>query len=87
VSITRPEKFSGEFKVKVALEAVRGIKTTNEVGHKFGVHLTQVGLWKKELQGQPANVFVAKQGPKPSDPSANPELLYSRIGQLKINLY
>ena len=42
--------FSGEFKAKVALEAIRGIKTVNEIGQEFGVHPTQVGLWKKGKQ-------------------------------------
>ena len=41
--------FTGELKARVALEAIRGIKTVNEIGQEFGVHPTQVGLWKKEL--------------------------------------
>ncbi len=28
--------FSGEFKAKVAVEAIRGIKTVNEIGQEFG---------------------------------------------------
>ena len=50
MSETKRKNFSGEFKAKVALEAIRGIKTVNEIGQEFGVHPTQVGLWKKELQ-------------------------------------
>lgn len=50
------------------------------------MHPTQVGLWKKELQEQAANVFDAKRGPKPVDPSASPERLYSEIGRLKMEL-
>lgn len=46
--------FSGQQKAKVAFEAVRGIKTINEITQEFGVHPTQVGLWKKELQAQAA---------------------------------
>jgi len=86
VSKTKRKNFSGEFKAKVALEAIRGIKTVNEIGQEFGVHPTQVGLWKKELQEQAANVFDAKRGPKPADPSASPERLYSEIGRLKMEL-
>ena len=67
----------GEFKAKVALEAIRGIKTVNEIGQEFGVRPTQVGLWKKELQEQAANLFDAKRGPKPVDPSSSPERLGS----------
>ena len=43
------KNFTGDLKARVALEAIRGIKTINEIGQEFGVHPTQVGLWKKEL--------------------------------------
>ena len=59
--------FSGQFKAKVALEAIRGVKTVNEIAREFGVHPTQVGLWKKELQEHAAGLFDAKRGPKPVD--------------------
>jgi transposase-like protein len=78
--------FSGEFKAKVALEAVRGLKTVNEIAQDFSVHPTQVGQWKKELQEQAGNLFDAKRGAKPAEPSASPERLYSEIGRLKMEL-
>ena len=62
----------GEFKAKVALEAISGIRTVNEIGRELGVHPAQVGLWKKELLEQASNLFDAKRGPKPADPSASP---------------
>ena len=60
MSETKRKNFSGELKAKVALEAIRGIKTVNEIGQEFGVHPTQVGLWKKELQEQASSLFDAK---------------------------
>ncbi|WP_297452252.1 transposase, partial [Ferrovum sp.] len=30
--------FSPEFKAKVGLEAIRGLKTVNELGQEYGVH-------------------------------------------------
>lgn len=78
--------FTGEFKAKVALEAIRGVKPVNEIGQEFGVHPTQVGLWKKELQDQAGSLFDTKRGPKPADPSASPDRLYSEIGRLKMEL-
>lgn len=86
MSETKRKLFSGEFKAKVALEAIRGIKTVNEIAQDFGVHPTQVGLWKKELQDQAPNLFDAKRDPKPVDPSSSPERLYSEIGRLKMEL-
>lgn len=78
--------FSSQLKAKVALEAIRGMKTVNEIAQEFGVHPTQVGLWKKELQEHAAGLFDAKRGPKSADQSASPERLYSEIGRLKMEL-
>ena len=86
MSESKRKNFSGDFKARVALEALRGIKTVNEIGQEFGVHPTQVGLWKKELQEQASSLFDAKRGPKPADPSASHERLYSEIGHLKMEL-
>lgn len=80
------KNFTGDLKAKVALEAIRGIKTANEIGQEFGVHPTQVGLWKKELQEQASNLFETKRGVKPVDPSVSSERLYSEIGRLKMEL-
>ncbi len=86
MSETKRKIFTGEFKDKVAFEAIRGIKTVNEIGQDYGVHPTQAGTWKKELQEQASSLFDAKRGPKPADPSASPERLYSEIGRLKMEL-
>jgi transposase len=37
---------TGTQKAKIALEAVKGTKTVNEIAQEYGVHPTQVGLWK-----------------------------------------
>ena len=78
--------FSGELKAKVAIEAIRGIKTVNEIAQEFGVHPTQVGQWKRELQEQAAGLFEVKRGARPVDHSASPDRLYSEIGRLKMEL-
>ncbi|CAH1190455.1 transposase [Candidatus Nitrotoga sp. BS] len=86
MSESKRKNFTSVFKAKVALEAIRGLKTSNEIGQAFGVHPTQVGLWKKELQEQASSLFDTMRGPKPVDPSASPERLYSEIGRLKMEL-
>ena len=48
---------SPEFKAKVALAAVRGDKTLAELGEQFGVHATQIALWKSQLLEQASSVF------------------------------
>ncbi len=78
--------FTAQFKAKVALEAIRGTKPVNEIAQEFGVHPTQVTLWKKELQESAAGIFEGKRGPKPVDPSSSEDRLFSEIGRLKMEL-
>ena len=86
MSEKKRKNFSSQFKAKVALEAIRGVKTVNEIAQEFGVHPTQVGQWKKVLQEQASGIFDAERGPKPADPAVSPERLYSEIGRLKMEL-
>ena len=77
---------SAEFKAKVGLEALRGVKTINEIGQEFDVHPAQVGQWKKGIQEQAASLFEGKRGPRPVAEYREPERLYSEIGKLKVEL-
>jgi transposase len=86
MSVRTRKHCSGPLKAKVALEAIRAVKTVHEIAQEYGVHPTHVGLWKNELQAPAASLFDAKRGPKPADPSASPERLYSEIGRLKMEL-
>ena len=87
MSEKKRKAFSAQQKAKVAIEAIRGIKTVNEIAQQFEVHPTQVSQWKKELQEQAVGLFEGKRGPKSAvDPEASSERLYSEIGRLKMEL-
>ena len=75
-----------DFKAKVGLEAVRGMKTLNEIGQEYGVHPVQVGQWKKAILEQASTLFEGKRGPKPVAAHREPDLLYSEIGKLTMEL-
>ena len=48
-------RLSAEFKAKVALEAIKGVKTVNELASLHGIHPTQISRWKKQaMEGLPA---------------------------------
>ena len=64
MSERKRKNFSSQFKAKVALEAIRGVKTITEIAQEFGVHPTQVGQWKKVLQEQASGIFDAERGPE-----------------------
>jgi transposase-like protein len=76
---------SAAFKAQVALAAVKGDKTINEVAAQFGVHPTLIHDWKKKLLAGAGAVFAAgaKATGPPEDKTAE---LYEQIGRLKVEL-
>lgn len=40
------KKFTAEFKAKIAIEALKGNKTINELTPEFEVHANQIQNWK-----------------------------------------
>lgn len=78
--------FTGAQKAKVALEAVKGMKTINEIAQEHSVHPNQVSQWKKELLENAGSLFEGKRGPKPTNAESNPDRLYAKIGQLNMEL-
>jgi putative transposase len=80
--------FSPSFKAKVALEAIKGVKTIAEIAQKHKLHSTQINLWKKQLLDSAEDVFVdgnSKPLQKSLDEPDSAEL-YEQIGRLKVQL-
>ncbi|HCF1988424.1 IS3-like element ISPpu29 family transposase [Pseudomonas aeruginosa] len=75
---------TAEFKAKVGLEAVRGVKTITEIAQAYGVHPQLVGQWKKEILESAGALFETKRGPKPAEDKSGEERLYGEIGRLKM---
>jgi transposase-like protein len=73
------------FKAQVALAAVRGDRTVNELAAQYGVHPTLIHAWKKQLTAGAEQVFAG--GAKVPGPQEDktPEL-YEQIGRLKVEL-
>ncbi|MFX1671662.1 IS3 family transposase [Paraburkholderia sp. A2WS-5] len=75
-----------DFKAKVGLEAVRGVRTITETAQEFGVHPVLVGQWKKEVLERAEALFEVKRGPQPSDVTIPEDRLYGEIGRLKMEV-
>jgi putative transposase len=76
---------SAAFKAQVALAALKGDKTINELASQHGVHPTLIHGWKKPLLTGAETVFAsgAKGTGPPDDKTAE---LYEQIGRLKVEL-
>lgn len=54
----RPRKnHSAQFKARVAMEALRGVKTVAEIAAENGLHPTQVTAWKRNLEESASDLF------------------------------
>ncbi len=80
------KRYSASFKAKVALEAIRGLKTTNELAAEFGVHTTQIGHWKKQALESLPDVFANHRGRSRDEDAALKDRLYQQIGRLQVEL-
>ena len=55
--MTTRRRFTADFKAKVALEALRGDRTVQEIASKHRVHPNQVGTWKRQAIDGLGEVF------------------------------
>lgn len=79
-------QFSAKFKFQVALEALKELKSINEIASLYEVHPTQIKQWKKQLQEGGVDVF-SSQRQKAAEAQDEVEAnLYEQIGRLKMEL-
>lgn len=80
------KRHTAEFKAKVALAALKGQQTLNELASLYGVHPVQVAQWKKQAtQGLP-EIFASRRVTIEQETEALQARLYQEIGQLKVEL-
>jgi transposase len=80
---SKRRKFSGAFKAKVSIEALRERETLAELAKRYQVHPNMIGKWKQEFIEGAAGVFDKK-----SDKTQAPvdvEKLYAKIGELEMD--
>ena len=75
---------TAQFKAKVALAAVKEQKTTNELTAEFGIHATQLNLWKKQGLAAISTAFVTKKDKVQKENQVLIDELYKQIGQLTV---
>lgn len=77
------KRYTSEFKAKVALEAVKGQRSIQELASHFELHPNQISEWKKEVTDRACELFVRKSAKPEADTHSSPEL-YEQIGRLQV---
>jgi len=80
------KRHSAQFKFKVALEAAKGTKTTNEIAGQYDLHPTQISHWKRQLMEEGPSVFNSTTLQDQRRQEAQQAELFEQIGRLKMEL-
>jgi transposase len=80
----RPRRnHSPAFKARVALEALKGEKTTAELAAQYEVHATRITSWKNELLQRATEMFGGATAESTADREKVHEL-HAKIGALTL---
>lgn len=79
-------KHSDAFKAKVALDAIKGIRTLSELSSAYRVHPTVIARWKRQLMEGAAAVFAEGNGSSGKSEEELTGPLYAEIGRLKMEV-
>ena len=75
---------SEETKARVAVEAIKGVRTLSELSTAYGVHPTVIAQWKRQLVQGASEVFRRGNGVRHGEELTAP--LYEEIGRLKMEI-
>jgi transposase-like protein len=78
--------YTADFKATVALAAIKGQHTVNELATTYGVHPKQVLPWKKQALEALPDGFSSRRARAAQDDETWQARLYQQIGQLKVEL-
>jgi transposase-like protein len=80
------KQHTAAFKAQVALAAVKGDRTVNELASHYGVHPTLIHGWKKQLLAQAETVFANGSQSVTAGAETEKAELFEQIGRLKMEL-
>ncbi len=84
---TKRKQYSAQFKLTVALEAVKESRTRSEIAAHYEVHPMQVSKWKAQLLTNGSQLFERQSKDKQKKAQADQEAqLYEQIGRLKVEV-
>jgi len=77
-------RFTAEFKARVALEALRGDQTIQEIASRHKIHTNQVSKWKRQALDGLSDVFSNGSDKAGTDYESAVHDLHAKIGQLTV---
>jgi transposase-like protein len=78
---------SPEFKARVAMEAISGRKTIQEIASDHAIHPIQVSQWKRQLLDGASELFTrGKKSKDTGESQAKEAELFQQIGRLQMEL-
>ena len=82
--MTTRRRFTADFKARVALEALRGDRTIQEIATKHKVHPNQVSTWKRQAVDGLGEVFSNGTDGARRDHESEVRNLQAKIGELTV---
>lgn len=79
-------KHTPEFKAKVALEAIQGLKTASEIAKEYEIHPVMISNWKKEMLARLPELFETKDVKHEQASAKEKEDLHRKVGQLAMEV-
>lgn len=80
------KRHTAQFKARVAIEALKGQRTVNELASQYGIHPTQISHWKRQLHDGVTEIFSSGNHKRVKEEEELRARLYQEIGQLKVEL-
>ena len=82
--MTKRRRFTAEFKARVALDALRGDQTVQEIAAKRQVHPNQVSTWKRQAMDGLGAIFSNGVDKVRVDHESEVHGLHAKIGELTV---
>jgi transposase len=84
--VRQRKSYTAAFKARIALAALKGDSTANELAARHGIHPTLISNWKKALLDGAESLFAEGARAVRAAAQPDPAELFEQIGRLKMEL-